>query len=68
MKRKGGKRRSILRLKKMNDGEEDEIGAKRRIAGHGGSGEEEGGGWGGGYNPNDWSRVALAGEGNSVSL
>lgn len=45
----------------MNDGEEDEIGAKRRIAGHGGSGR-------GGNNPDEWSRVALAGEGNSVSL
>lgn len=33
---------------------------KKRIAGRGG--------WGGVYNPDDWSRVALAGEGNSVSL
>lgn len=32
----GEKRGSILRLKKMKDGEEDEIGEKRRIGGHGG--------------------------------
>lgn len=60
-KRKEEKRGSSSRLK-MNDGEEDEIGEKRRIA--------EYGGWVvvGGYNPTDWSSVALAGEGNSVSL
>lgn len=34
--------------------------------GHEGWGEEERGG--GGVNPKDWSCVALAGEGNSVSL
>lgn len=46
-----------------------------RIAGDGGWGEEERERWRerrgwkrGGYNPEDWSRVALAGEGNSVSL
>ena len=47
-----------------------------RIAGDGGWGEEEREREmegeerveGGGYNPEDWSRVALAGEGNSVSL
>lgn len=55
----------LERLKKMNDGEEDEIGAKGRIAGYGGC---LGGGEGEGYNPSDWSRVALTGEGNSVSL
>lgn len=53
----------------MNDGEEGEVGAQRRIARHGGWGV---GGWGIkeglGYNPNEWSRVPLAGEGNSVSL
>lgn len=52
----------------MNDGEEDEIGVKRRIAGHGGWKEDGGRREEGGYNPNDWSRVALTGEGNSVSL
>lgn len=56
-----------MKLKKTNDGEEDgeedETGEKWRIAGCGGSGEMRRG-----YNPNDWSRVALAGEGNSVSL
>lgn len=30
----------------MNDGEEDEIGEERRIAGYGGCGEEERDGWG----------------------
>lgn len=45
-KRREEKRRSILRLKMMNEGEEDEIDEKKkRIAGHGG--------WGGVYNPDD---------------
>lgn len=47
-------------------GDEDEIEEVRRIVEHRRCDEEWG--WMGGDNPEDRSRVALAGEGNSASL
>lgn len=52
-----------------NEREEDEIEAKEKNSSSprmdGGGGKRLGGG---GYNPDDWSHVALTGEENSVSL
>lgn len=60
-----GSREQKTHLK--NDREEDEIEAKEKNT----SSQRMDGGGGkrcvGGYNPNEWSHVALAGEENSVS-